>query len=93
MNDPVLVTTEFRGVFFGDLLSYDAAARVARLKDAQNCIYWSKDVAGVFGLAASGPDKNCRIGPIIKSLLLERVTSISECSDKAVNAWREQPWK
>lgn len=91
----VLVTTEFRGVFFGRLVSVDRdefGTRV-RLKDAQNAVYWSTETRGFMGLAATGPDENCRIGPIVPSLCLEKVTSIVTCTDDAVAAWKQTPWK
>lgn len=92
MNDPVLVTTEYRGVFFGDLLEYNGGARTAKLRDARNCIAWSQDVRGVFGLAAIGPTKGCRIGPKVPSILLEKVTSVVEMTAAAVEAWETEPW-
>ena len=93
MKDPVLVTTEFRGVFFGDLEKYDAKTKVATLKDARNCVSWSSDVHGVFGLATKGPSSNCKIGPKIKRIrYLEKVTAIVEVTKEAIKAWESEPW-
>ena len=92
MNDPVLVTTEFRGVFFGDLESYDEEKRFAVLKNARNCVLWSADVKGVFGLAVTGPTSGCRIGPRMKGIRLEKVTAIINATEEAVTAWEAEPW-
>jgi hypothetical protein len=60
---PVLVTTEFRGVFFG--YATETSGDTIHLKRARNCVYWSSDVKGFAGLAATGPTKSCRIGPAV----------------------------
>ena len=93
MKDPVLVMTEFRGVFFGDLEKYNEEKKVATLANARNCVSWSQDVHGVFGLAAKGPTSGCRVGPKIKRIrYLEKVTAIVEVSEKAIEAWESEPW-
>ncbi len=89
----VLVTTEKRGVFFGKVVDRDDDKKTITLTEARNCIYWSEDVRGFLGLAANGPTAGCRIGPAASKLELNGVTSISECSDKAVAAWEAEPWK
>src|SRR6185437_2017311 len=61
-RQPVVVTTEHRGVFFGYLLEDKSPDRVI-LEDARMCVYWSAKVHGVLGLAATGPDKDSRVGP------------------------------
>jgi uncharacterized protein DUF6948 len=86
---PVLVTTVHRGVFFGYATETDGD--VIELKRARNCIYWSRGVKGFLGLAASGPDKDCRIGPAA-DIELRAITCIVEVSPKAVIAWESQPW-
>lgn len=58
---PVLVTTEYRGVFFGYATETDG--ETIKLDNARNCLYWSTDVMGFLGLAATGPTAGCRIGP------------------------------
>lgn len=88
---PVLVTTQHKGVFFG----FAAEAKPSKDKDirlekAQLCIYWSTDVKGFMGLAATGPSKNCKIGPAVPAITLTDVTSVSECTADAAKAWAEQ---
>jgi hypothetical protein len=87
---PVLVTTAHRGVFFGYLDGDDGKTTV-KLKQARNCIYWSSDVKGFLGLAATGPSASCRIGPAADITLFD-VTSVSEVTPKAEQRWREAPW-
>ena len=87
----VLITTEYRGVFMGELDERDNDS--VTLTHARNCVYWSRKIRGVFGLAATGPDSECRIGPAVPRLTLRKVTSITECTDAAVAAWEAEPWK
>ncbi len=86
----VLVTTEYRGVFFGYVKSVDAD--VVYLRDARNCSYWSANTKGFVGLASDGPDSQCRIGPAAPEMELRKVTSIARCSDAAVERWESAPW-
>ena len=58
---PVLVTTAHRGVFFGYADKTDG--ETIELKRARLCVYWTADLRGFMGLAASGPSSGCRIGP------------------------------
>lgn len=84
---PVIVTTEYRGVFFGyadpDTLSSDTIT----LRNMRNCIYWAATVGGVFGLAATGPDKSCRIGARVTEFQARKVTSVVVVDPPAVEAW------
>ena len=85
----VLVTTAHRGVFFGYATDTDDA--VIKLRAARNCIYWSKEVKGFLGLAASGPTKSCRIGPSV-DIELRDITCVALCSKEAIVAWESAPW-
>ena len=82
----VLVTTQFRGVFAGELQEQEDG-RVT-LTNARNCIYWSADVGGFLGLAKTGPSSGCRIGAVAPLVDLFEVTSISYCTDEARKAWQ-----
>jgi hypothetical protein len=81
---PVLVTTEHRGVFFGYATKTDGDT--IELKRARNAIYWSADVQGFMGLAASGPSKACRIGPPA-DIELRAITSVVEVTPAAADKW------
>lgn len=88
----VLVTTEHRGVFFGYQASPLKGGTVTLTK-AQNCLYWSADVKGFLGLAATGPSKGCRIGPAVPELTLTKVTSITKATPEAIQRWTDAPWQ
>lgn len=87
----VLVTTEFRGVFFGYMTDMPKNSSVT-LKRAQNCVYWSSDVKGFMGLAATGPTKSCKVGPAVPSITLSKVTAVVEVSPEAAEKWMKAPW-
>ena len=84
---PVLVTTQFRGVFFGYVVSDKKLPAEITIQNARNCIYWSSDCGGFMGLAANGPTKDCRIGTQIPEITLYSITSVSPVTDKAAEAW------
>lgn len=87
---PVVVTTSYRGVFFG-YLAGDVGETVT-ITDARLCVRW-RDTHGFLGLAQDGPNAKCRIGPAVPELTLLGVTSVTRCTDKAVEAWEAEPWK
>lgn len=87
---PVLVTTEYRGVFFG--YASDTKGDTIHLKNARNCVYWAPDVKGFLGLAKSGPTASCRIGPPA-DVDLRKITCVAEVTPEAVVAWENAPWK
>ena len=86
----VLVTTSHRGVFFGYASEIDGAT--IDLRAARNCLYWSADVKGFAGLAATGPSKSCRVGPAV-DIQLRDITSVALVTEEAVKAWEAAPWK
>lgn len=84
---PVLVTTEFRGVFFGYVEKDKHLPAEITLSKVRNCIYWSADVGGFLGLAGAGPTSGCKIGARVDELTLYRVTSITSVSEEAEKKW------
>ena len=90
---PILVTTEFRGVFFG-YLDHDPTdlPNSIKLKNARNCVYWAHSTHGFLGLAATGPNNECRIGPKVEELELWKITSITPVTPEAVEKWEAAPW-
>lgn len=86
---PVLVTTAHRGVFFGYATKTDGAT--IALKRSRLCLYWSADVHGFMGLAATGPSANCRIGPPA-DITLRNITAVLEVTPDAVAKWEAGPW-
>lgn len=87
MTKAVLVTTEFRGVFFGRVKDESKCPAEITLSDARNCIYWSSDCGGFLGLAATGPTPDCRIGKKVSELTLYKITSVTPVEDVAIAAW------
>ena len=88
----VVVCTEWRGVFFGKLISHDEDKKIAELDESQLCVYWSQATHGVLGLASVGPGKDCRISPQSGKVKLAGVTAIFEVDDSAISKWKESPW-
>jgi hypothetical protein len=86
----VLVTTEHRGVFAG--FASDTTGDVISLRAARNCIYWSADVKGFLGLAATGPTKECKIGPAA-DIELRKITAVAAVTPEAQAKWEAAPWK
>lgn len=92
---PVVITTDKdrRGVFFGFIDKADIEKDKLRIEEVQMAIYWSSAVRGVLGLAATGPDGDCRVSKPVKAGTIDGITAILECSDEAVEAWKACPWR
>ena len=83
----VLVTTEFRGVFFGYVKEDENSPAQITLTSARNCIYWHKSCGGFMGLATNGPNSECRIGAQVPEITLYKITSVTSVTDHATKAW------
>ena len=89
----VMVTTEQRGVFFGYAEDgQDMTGKTVEIKGARMCVFWSQAMRGVLGLASMGPDKDCRIGPSITSIVLQNVTAVCAVTEEATKKWEAAPW-
>jgi hypothetical protein len=88
-NQAVLVTTEFRGVFFGYVKNDKNLPSEITLTKARNCIYWASSVGGFLGLASKGVDSNCRIGSQVEELTLYKITSVPPVSEEAAETWEK----
>lgn len=86
---PVIITTEYRGVFFG--YATDTSGDTVTLTNARNCIYWSSKTGGFMGLASNGPGAGSRIGERVSKIELRKVTAVLEVTDAAVAAWEKEP--
>lgn len=84
-EQPVIVCTDKRGVVFGYTTNTDARPIV--LTKARMCLYWSAGVGGVFGLAETGPTKDCKISAVVPSISLEGVTAIMTVDPVSEKAW------
>lgn len=80
---PVIVCTEYRGVFFG--YAEDTSEDVIELKSARMAIYWGT-TKGVMELAEVGPNSKSRISSKA-DIELRKVTAVFEVTDKALKAW------
>lgn len=85
----VLVTTEFKGVFFG--YATDTDGETITLRAARNCIYWPASNKGFLGLAAHGPLEGAKVGPPA-DIELRRVTCVAACTPEAIKRWENQKW-
>lgn len=89
-----MVTTRHRGVFFGytdqDELGEGDSLEVESMR---MCIYWSRAMRGVLGLAQQGPDSDCRVGPRVEGTSrLFGVTGIFPVAEAAKERWESAPW-
>lgn len=92
IGDWVVVTTEYRGVFFGKLKSHDRDRRIVVLEYARNCVYWSAETRGFMGLAANGPAAGSKVTASAPESTLYGVTLVSRVSDEARKRWEGAPW-
>lgn len=88
-NKAVLVTTEFRGVFFGYVKDDTQLPAEITLTGVRNCIYWSSDVGGFLGLSSNGPTASCKISKRASELTVYKITSVSQVEDGAVEKWEK----
>lgn len=86
---PVLVTTSYRGVFFGYATNTDGD--VIKLRAGRNVVYWPAEQKGFLGLAKDGPLKDARVGPPA-DIEVRSITCVAECTPEAVARWEAQPW-
>ena len=90
-NTFVMVTTKHRGVFSGKFVKKNDTGDIT-LAECRNCIRWSSQTKGVFGLASKGPNNNCKIGPAVPEVTIVGITSTSVCTKEAQKAWELEPW-
>lgn len=81
---PVIVCTEYRGVFFG--YSRDTSGDVIVLSRARMAIYWGTS-RGVMELAETGPTKKSRISAQA-DIEVRKVTAVFEVTPAAEAAWK-----
>lgn len=86
MRRPVLVTTEFKGVFFG--YAEDTSGDPIILEDARCAIFWGT-TKGVWELASTGPTASSKIGATVPKLELRKITAVSEVTAAAAAAWEK----
>lgn len=80
---PVIVCTEFRGVFFG--YAEDTSGDSVELKSARMAIYWGTS-RGIMQLAETGPTSSSKISARA-DIEVRKVTAVFEVTSAAVEAW------
>lgn len=90
-TQPVIITTKHRGVFFGHADPATINDEQIRLTNARNCVAWKRSIGGVFGLAQTGPNKECSIGAVMPAITLRDITAVVECTPTAAKAWEDAP--
>jgi hypothetical protein len=90
-KQPVIVTTEHRGVFFGYLKGKPTKEK-AVLTNCRNAVYWDSGTKGFMGLSKDGPGPGCRIGPASDEVTLFDITSVVTVTPTAAKKWEDAPW-
>jgi hypothetical protein len=84
---PVIVTTSYRGVFFGYADDDDTIGETITLRNARMAIYWGT-TNGLFELADTGPTEKSKISAPAKSIELRGVTAVIGVSGEAEEKWQ-----
>ena len=85
----VLITTEHRGVFAGQIEDdQDITAKSMPLKNAKMAIYWGT-TKGVMELAETGPTNKSKISAKADVPMLHDITAVFDISDKAWSVWEK----
>ena len=93
MEQPLVVTTEWRGVFFGyGEVPTDNESRVITLRDCRMCVSWDASIKGMPALASGQSISRCRVSAPAPSVKLYGVTGVFEANKKAEKEWLKQPW-
>lgn len=82
---PVIICTEFKGVFFG--YADDTSGDIVQLKNARMAIYWGT-TRGVMQLAETGPTPSSKISARA-DIEVRKITAVFEVKDDAVKAWED----
>lgn len=86
---PVLITTEYRGVFAGLLADdQDITARSMPLQSAKMAIYWGT-THGVMELCQTGPTSKSKISSAANIPILHGITAVFDIEPAAWKKWQE----
>lgn len=80
---PVLVTTTYKGVFFG--YAEDTTGDTIKLSRARMAIYWGTK-KGVMQLCETGPTSSSKISARA-DIEVRGITMVADVTPDAVNAW------
>lgn len=84
---PVIVCTEYRGVFFG--YAADTSGDRIHLRGARMAIYWGT-TRGVLELAETGPTPKSRLSARA-DIEVRKITAVFEVTPTAVERWEGAP--
>lgn len=85
---PVIVTTEYRGVFYGKIDPAKKGDTILEVHGCRNVLYWESKVEGFLGLSSHGPTSGCKIGALAGGpVTLHKITSVTQCSEDAAKKW------
>lgn len=89
---PVLLTTAHRGVFFGyeERREETAEGLTVTVADCRCALRWAT-TGGFLELASQGPNSRSKIGARAPRVEIRKVTSVTECSPAAAEAWERAP--
>ena len=86
LTKQVIITTERRGVFFGDLVSYDPSTRVGVLDNVVMAMRYGT-TKGLLELADTGPTSASKLSATAPRIRLELCECVIDVSEKAGKAW------
>lgn len=92
MEQALVVTTEWRGVFFGYGEVPVNGDRTITLRDCRMCVSWDIGIRGMPGLASAKSLARCKISPPVPTALLYGVTGVWEVTVETEQEWLKQPW-
>lgn len=85
----VLITTQHRGVFAGQLDDdQDLSSKAMPLKNARMAIYWGT-TKGLIELCETGPTNKSKISAPADIPMLHDITAIFAITDKAMEQWKK----
>ena len=83
---PVIVTTEYRGVFFG--YASDTSGAEVKLDNARMAILFGTS-RGILELAETGPTERSKISARAPSIDVRKVTAVIEVTPDAARKWED----
>jgi hypothetical protein len=81
---PVIICTEYRGVFFG--YAEDTSGDVIHLEDARMVLHWGTS-KGVMELAETGPTSGSKLSAKA-NIEIRKITAVFEVTGAAETKWR-----
>lgn len=90
-HTPIIVSSDQRFLVFGYTLD-ELDKKPLRMFHTRLILWWSSDVRGLWGLAASGPSDGCRVTVPAVYTIIHDPQLVVECSTAAAAAFERGPW-